>query len=299
MLRVCGKDVVVEGRVIRSARLDGDGYEFLDAPESFLGELKQASSRVDIFTFVQKVSEPEPKFHYSMEWDNFAVLRVTSFEDWWERQIGFKARNHARQAEKKGVVIREVPFDESLVQGIREVYNECPVRQGRPARHYGKDFATVYREAATFLDRSIFIGAFLDGALIGFIKMVADETWGQANLMNVLSMVRYRSKGPSNALMAQAVRCCAERGIPYLLYNNFHYGKKQQDGALQFKENNGFQKVEVPRYYVPLTEIGSLALRWGLHKRLVERVPEPVLAKVRKLRNAWYNRQLKSVAGAS
>jgi len=54
-----------------------------------------------------------------------------------------------------------VPFDETLVRGIWEVYNESPVRQGKPNTHYGKDIETVYKEEATFLDHSIFIGAFL------------------------------------------------------------------------------------------------------------------------------------------
>ena len=72
--------------------------------------------------------------------------------------------------------LREVPFDDVLVKGIWEIYNETPVRQGREFPHYGKDLETVHREEATFLDRSVFIGAFLQERLIGFVKLVADET---------------------------------------------------------------------------------------------------------------------------
>src|SRR5438876_5826889 len=82
-------------------------------------------------------------------------------------QIRSFPRNRARQAEKKGVSIREVPFGDALVQGIWEVYNESPVRQGKRNVHYGEDLETVRREEATFLDRSIFIGAFLGETLIG------------------------------------------------------------------------------------------------------------------------------------
>ena len=60
-----------------------------------------------------------------------AVVPVTTYDHWLKEQIGFKARNKAKQAEKKGVVIREVPFSESLVKGIWEVYNECPVGKAR------------------------------------------------------------------------------------------------------------------------------------------------------------------------
>ncbi|OLC92767.1 MAG: hypothetical protein DMG35_12600 [Acidobacteria bacterium] len=52
-----------------------------------------------------------------MEWDNMAVLPVSTFEHWSTQQSGFEARNKARHAEKK-VVVREVPVDDVLVRGI-------------------------------------------------------------------------------------------------------------------------------------------------------------------------------------
>ena len=110
----------------------------------------------------------------------WSVAPISTFDHWWTIEIGSKARNKAKQAEKKKVVVREVPFDDVLVKGIWEVYNESPVRQGAPNRHYGKDIETVHREEATFLDSSIFIGAFLDDRLIGFVKLVHDETRTQA-----------------------------------------------------------------------------------------------------------------------
>ena len=88
---------------------------------------------------------------------------------------------------------------------------------------------------ATFLNRAVFIGAFLEDNLIGFIKLVANEDGSQAGLMHIISMIQHRDKAPTNALMAQAVRSCAERGIAYLWYANFSYGKKQGDslGGIQ------------------------------------------------------------------
>ena len=77
-----------------------------------------------------------------MEWDNFAVLHVTTFDEWWSHQIGFKARNKAKQAEKRGVVLREVLFNDELARGIWEIYNETPIRQGKRFPHYGKDLDT-------------------------------------------------------------------------------------------------------------------------------------------------------------
>ncbi len=234
-----------------------------------------------------------------MEWDNLAVLPVSTFDHWWNHQIRSLPRNRARQAEKRGVTLREVPFDDQLVRRIWEIYNECPVRQGRRFSHYGKSFETVYKEEATFLNSSFFIGAFFHDKMIGFVKLMTDETRTQANLMNIVSMVGHRDKAPTNALIAQAVRSCAERGIPNLVYQSFSYGKKQADTLSHFKEINGFQRIDLPRYYVPLTSLGSLAFRLGLHKRFTDLVPEPLLAKLRELRKAWYDRKFQSATEAS
>ena len=227
-----------------------------------------------------------------MEWDNVAALAVSTFDHWWTQQIDFRVRNKVRKAEKKGVSIREVRFDDTLVRGIWEIYNECPIRQGKPFWHYGKDLETVRTEAGTFLERSVFIGAFLGERLIGFVKLVSDDHQGQAGLMHILSMIRHGDKAPTNALIAQAVRCCAERGIPYLVYSRFAFGRKQRDSLSDFKQYNGFRRIELPRYYVPLTPTGWVALRLGLHHRLADRMPEPVLAQLRRVRNLWHGRKL-------
>jgi len=297
-MQVCGTEIEIKGRLLRVGSPDGDGYHFLEDPASVVKALRESRVRVDLLTFMQRLPDVTPKFSYPMEWDNFAALPVTTFEQWWTQQLGFKGRNKAKQAEKKGVVVREVPFDDALVRGISEIYNECPVRQGRRFSHYCKDIDTIYKEESTFPESSIFIGAYLGESLIGFIKLVHDQTKTQAGLMNIVSMIRHRDKAPTNALVAQAVRSCADRKIGYLVYSNFAYGKKQPDSIADFKERNGFKRIDVPRYYVPLTHFGSAALRLGLHHRLVDRVPEPVVAKLRDLRNAWNNRKLESATGS-
>jgi hypothetical protein len=116
--------------------------------------------------------------------------------------------------------------------------------------------------------------------------------------MNIVSMIQHRDKAPTNALIARAVRSCADRGISYLVYSNFAYGKKQRDSLSDFKERNGFLRIDVPRYYVPLTRLGAVAFRLRLHHRLADHVPEFLAAKLRGLRWAWHNRKLQSVVDA-
>ncbi len=298
LIKVCGKEIRVQGRLVRIARLEADLYHFLEDAESMLEALRKCGTRIDLFTFMQRLPETSPKYDYPMESDNLAALRITTFDDWWKEQINNKTRNMVRRAEKSGVTLREVCLNDELARGMWEVYNETQVRQGRKNRHHGKDVETVYREEATFLDSSIFIGAYLEDSLIGFVKLVYDETRTQACFMNFVCMVRHRDKAPANALVAQAVKTCVERGIPYLAYSRFAYGKMEQSSLSDFKERNGFRRIDLPRYYVPLTLVGRAAFRLGLHHRLAERLPAPMAAKLRELRAAWYDRKLPSATGA-
>mgnify|MGYP001560467797 FL=1 len=292
LIQVFGIDVAITGTILRIAHLETDSYESLDDPQAMIDGLRKSGISIDLFTFMQIMPETAPKYHYPMEWDNLAVLPVSTFDHWWTRQIDGKTRNMVRRAEKKGVVVQEADFNDVLVQGISEIYNECPVRQGRPFHHYGKDIETVRKETATFRTTSIFIGAFLNSKLIGFAKLTTDQTRTHAGVMHIISMIQHRDKAPTNALIAQAVRSCVDRGIPFLFYTKFAFGNKQRDSLADFKHNNGFRRVDLPRYYVPLTRMGSLAFRFGLHHNVLDYVPEPVLTKYRELRSAWYNRKI-------
>jgi hypothetical protein len=298
-MRVCDKEIRVSRGLVRIARLDADMYHFLTDPEATITALSECGTRVDLFTFTQTIVDTKPKYSYPMEWENLAVLPVSTFEEWWDKQIGFKARNKAKQAEKKGVVLREVPFGEDLVRGIWEIYNETPIRQGRPYPHFGKSMEAVYRESATYLEHSTFIGAYAGEELIGFIRMVADEAGVQAGLMNIVSKICHRDKAQTNALVTHAVRAAANRGIRNLVYSHFAYGKRDRDNLTEFKERNGFARVDLPRYYVPITAWGRLALTLGLHHRFVDRLPEDMGEKLRDLRSKWYNRSHQSAKAST
>src|SRR5262249_38942505 len=156
--------VVVSGRYLRLASIHEEEWleHEIQDPGLFISTLKDrkpGTFRSDIFTFAQKLPHTEPKYAYPIELDNVASLSVSTFSYWWTQQIDNKTRNMVRKAEKKAVVTREVPFNDALVQGISDIYNETPVRQGRAFWHYGKDLDSVARENASFLERSIFIGS--------------------------------------------------------------------------------------------------------------------------------------------
>jgi hypothetical protein len=294
VMRVCGKDIRIQGRLLRIARLEGEKYTFPDNPEEFLSQLRDCGTAVDVFTFLQRLPDTYPRYPYAHEMDNLAVLPVTTFDNWWDNQIKSYPRNRARQAGKRGVVMREVPYGEELISGICAIYNETPVRQGKRFPHYGMALDRARQYAGTFLDRSVYIGAFVGEEMIGFVKLTMDENRTQADLVHILSMAKHKEKAPTNALIAESVKACAQRNVSYLVYENFSYGNKMGDSLSHFKEVNGFQRVDIPRYYVPLTPFGRMALRLGLHHRFTERIPESMAGKLRELRKLWYERRVQT-----
>ena len=169
------------------------------------------------------------------------MLPVSTFDHWFTQQIVSDPRNRARQAQKKGVVLREVPFDDALLQGICDIYNETPIRQGRRFPHYGMDLEKARAYAGTFLDRSIFIGAFLNDQMIGFIKLVTDETQ-HARVRDPHSVNGAAPRQSADQRVDGAGGPLLRRPEdPHLVYENFTYGKKQGDCLTHFKEVNGFQ----------------------------------------------------------
>ena len=50
----------------------------------------------------------------------------------------------------------------------------------------------------------------------------------------------------------------------------------------------------MPRYYVPLTMRGRIALRLGLHHLMTTHIPEPVLARLRAIRGWWFARSIRA-----
>ena len=143
----------------------------------------------------------------------------------------------------------------------------APYAEGRPYWHYRNDFATVKGAHITYVEQTDFIGAFLGTELIGYIKLVHGR--GKSSIMQILSKIAHRDKAPNNALIAKAVEICTANNVPHL-----HYATWSRRGLGDFKISHGFQRFEVPRYFVPLTAKGAFMLRFKLHHRLRDRLPE-------------------------
>lgn len=285
---VGGRSIVVSGRVLRIGRLEKEFYEDVNHPHEFLQKVESAAVQIDIFTFLQRFPATEPKFDYIMQWDNVAAIRITSYQDWYRNHIPKQTRRALRISSEMDVEVRSVQFNDDFVKGIIEIFNENPIRQGKPFWHYGKDFLTVKAEMSRDLERSRFLGAFCKGELIGFAKLICGESYCRA--AQLISKIAHLAKYPNNALIAKAVESCVQDRIPYLVYGQFDYGKVGSKTLADFKVHNGFRKVLLPRYYVPLTEKGKLCLRFGLQEGVVALFPGFVIEAFLRMRTAWYTR---------
>lgn len=272
----------VDGRIARIARLKTEYFESLEAPVDFIEHLKKSRFTADIFTFLQSVADIEPRYAYMRRRDSLAVMSITTFEHWWKSQINDKTRNMVRRAQKAGVQVRIAEFNDDFVKGIKGIYDESPYRQGIPFKHYGKDFETLKKGHATFIERSDFVGAYDGDELIGFIKLVHSKDF--SSLMQIVSKTSSRNKAPTNALIAKAVEICSQKSIPLLMY-----GVWSQRGLGDFKRHHAFNRRDVPRYFVPLTMWGKVALNLGLYMRLKERLPEGLIEFAVGIRRKWYS----------
>ena len=274
---VNGREITVEGRIFKTARLRHEWLEDVDSPDTFIDELGKSEMKVDFFTFWQRLPEVEPRYSFYHEKDDVAAVPLQTYEHWWDKQIGSKTRNLIRKAKKAGVTVGVVPFDDRLVRGITEIFNETPVRQGRRFVHFGKNEAQVRSEIGRRLDRSAFIGAFLQEELIGFIKLLDADKYSMT--VEIISKIAHRDKSPQNALLDFAVRYCSEGGVPYLVYSRWI-----NSSLGDFKRHNGFEKFELPRYMVPLSLKGKLFLNSKLYG-IVKRTVPASLARVKKSLN--------------
>jgi len=262
-MEINGQKIMVEGKILRVAKPHAnpqdEWFDDVDNPEMLIDDLRKSKHCPDILTFWQRLPDTNPKYPYAMELDSIAALPIRSYSYWWEKQIDRKARNKARKAEKKGVIVRPATLDDQFIEGITSIFNETPIRQGRRYLHYGKDFETIKREFSRFFFREEIFGAYLGEELVGFIMLC--NAGNYLFLGQIISKIVHRDLAPNNALLAKAVERCAEKGFPYLVYAYW-----LDDALGDFKRSNGFQKFDLPRYFVPLTRKGKLALSLGLHR---------------------------------
>lgn len=287
------KEVHVSGRFLKILKLLDEWYVDLDDPADFVNKIKSCNIKVDLFTFMQRFPNVKSQYNYHLIWDNLAVIPLKDYKYWLEKQVSRKSRQCVTKSRRKGVVAKLVDFNDELIDGIKDIYNETPYRQGKPFWHYGKNFKYVKNENSAFLEKCDFIGAFYNDELIGYIKQFYENNI--CTLMQILSKVKHHDKSPTNALIAKSVEICCSRGMTHLIYGNYFYGNKQDNSLLEFKKHNGFEKINIPRYFISLTLKGKLLLKLNLYSGLLGILPNRILNILLAVRRIWYQIKVKKI----
>jgi hypothetical protein len=236
---------------------------------AFLAKLRERD--VDVYTFLDR-TWCCPIINPPADWiradDNVGLLEIKSYDEWWQA-IGKKTRNMVRKAEKSGIKVEVIEPNDKLAEGIQKIYNETPIRQERAFPHYGESFEIVQGNMYAAKNNS-FIGAYLDGELVGFIQILYGDNI--AIISNILSLQQHWDKSLNNALLAKAIEVCISKGQRWLMY-----GRIGNHPSLdRFKEKNGFVKFPINRYYVPITSKGRLAVLLRLHREFKDALPNSI-----------------------
>jgi hypothetical protein len=278
------KRLIIEGRFVTVARLRDEWYDEIRDPELFISCLKKCAPTPDLFTFWQRLPDTVPVYSYYHEPEVLSAIPLKDFRHWWNNQIKSDTRKKAKRADKRGIEIKVVPLDDVFVRGVMGIFNETPVRRGKRFWHYGKDFETLKHGLSRDLDRSKFIGAYDEGELVGFVKLnCAPGRFANPGL--IVSKLLARKKYVDNALIAKSVELCCQNRIPFLTYTTWRRGSHAE-----FLMRNGFQKITVPRYWIPLTPKGKIAMKLGLHRDIRSYIPDRLMEPFLNLRGALYNR---------
>lgn len=280
-VEILGQTYTITRGPLTVVSLEDEWYEDVADPDAVLAALRtQADFKPDVFTFWQRLPDVERRYAFDCEWDEIAALSA-KYDHWWNQQIKGRVRNLIRKSEREGLVVREVSYDDDFVRGMTAIFNEAPVRQGRPFWHYGKDFATVKQQFSRYIHRERMIAAYYRDEMIGLVMLGNAGRFGVTG--QIISSLAHRDKSTNNALIAKAVEVCEQAGLDHLVYLFW-----SDDSLSEFKRRCGFERIRVPRYYVPLTTKGRLGLQVGAHRGWRAMLPDRVKAPLKRLRASWY-----------
>ena len=250
---------------------DPDEYEkdIVPSPQ-FLMKLKKREA--DVFSFVERswcFKMPDPPSEWKASEDNVALLTIDSYKSWLKDVTKKTHHNPVKRALKKGVTVAQAEARDELFEAIWRIYNETPVRQDRAFTHYGLTLEAVNsifaNEAKT--PGAFFVAAYFEGNIVGFMQV---NVHGQtAVIRQILSLIEYSRKSINKAMIAKTVEVCSLRGVRWIVYARMG----NHPSLDRFKEENGFVRFDVRRFYVPLSRKGKVSMRLGLHKDLKDSLP--------------------------
>ncbi|MGD9130308.1 MAG: peptidoglycan bridge formation glycyltransferase FemA/FemB family protein [Candidatus Bathyarchaeota archaeon] len=257
------ENIHIERRTFfKLARIASEWMDDVPDPESLC---KLAKGRADVLTFWERLPrKPNPELK-NREKVGIAAIPLVDYDYWWNHQIGKKTRNMVRKASKNGVEVKIEGLTDELVHGMEKIYNETSERQGRHFTHYGQTFEHIKEDYLGWIEHTShrygldFLVAYYGREIIGFIQLVYAKD--SAHINQILSKKSHWNRAPNNLLIDKAVKICCGKGIKYLIY-----GRMTVTSLGKFKQNNGLIKMNVPRYYIPLSKWGKIICYFKMYR---------------------------------
>jgi len=296
-IEVNGDILITSGQRLKIAKIRGEEMreKAIEDPEVYIAALTNEKSRTlkaDIFTFAQRSPESQPRYSYPMEWESVAAIPLVTFKQWWEG-LPQETRKNVRRSQKRSVAITVTELDDKVVEGIRGVNDDSPMRQGLKNAYYGLSSEDTWKRYGEFSGRCDFVCAYSGDEMIGFLHLVYRQ--GEAAILNLTVKPSHFDKRSANALLARAVEICETRGISRISYGLYNYGNKRDTSLREFKIRNGFEEVLIPRYFVPITPWGRLCMMMNLHRGLIGILPHSVISVGVRARTLLFKKFLKPV----
>jgi hypothetical protein len=266
----------------------------IEAPERVAQAAKNNRLSADILTFTERFPETTRHYGYVMEWDNLAVLAVSNYDYWLKKQAERAVKRKVRKAAQAGIQVSAHRFSRELVNDLAKIFNETPIRRGRRYPYYGMKAEQIAQAWIPDAERSLFLLAECENEPVGFMKLLMTEHFGATS--GSVTKLSHRDRAPMNALIAKAVDIVASRGLKRLIFGKFEYSGQIDSGLTMFKKHNGFERVEIPRYYIPLSVKGKVLLCLRLYRPLSTLVPISVARRLGRVRERWLRVRFRSLA---
>jgi hypothetical protein len=77
-LEIAGQTYTISRGPANVVQLEDEWYEDVHDPLAVAAALKAARTKVDLFTFWQRLPDTEPHFCFPIEWESIAAMPVTS-----------------------------------------------------------------------------------------------------------------------------------------------------------------------------------------------------------------------------
>ena len=231
---------------------------------------KLKSQGADLFTFIQRsfLDCDTKEYGFFSNFETIGLLKINSYSEWL-KSIAKSARRYVRKG-YKGLKVKLADVDEEFIENALKIYNETPVRQGRKYSGFGLSEADLWTKFSDMRDSEI-LGAYAEKQLIGLLWISYGDR--VAAFRSYLSLIKYRNRYPNNALLAESVQRCCAKGYHFLTYGNMGYIPSLDF----FKSAHGFRRYPVPRFYVPLSTKGQLAIKLKMYRSVEHSLPQVLI----------------------